>query len=54
VSDQELHLRKIIDQLERENAALEKLIISEGYIITRFRGEMALCRDPWHKPKEQP
>ncbi len=39
-------------ELERENAALEKLIIKEGYIITNFNGEMALCRDPWHQPKE--
>jgi hypothetical protein len=39
-------------KLERENAALQKLIIKAGYIITNFDGEMALCRDPWHQPKE--
>lgn len=39
-------------ELERENAALQKLIINAGYIITNFNGEMALCRDPWHQPKE--
>jgi regulator of replication initiation timing len=39
-------------QLERKYAALEKLIIKVGYIITTFNGEMALCRDPWHQPKE--
>ncbi len=39
-------------QLERKYAALEKLIIKVGYIITTFDGEMALCRDPWHQPKE--
>jgi uncharacterized protein YlxW (UPF0749 family) len=42
-----------VKQLERENAALEKLIIKAGYIITNFNGEMALCRDPWHQPKEE-
>jgi plasmid stabilization system protein ParE len=42
-----------VKQLERENAALEKLIIKVGYIITTFDGEMALCRDPWHQPKEE-
>ena len=41
-----------VKQLEREYAALEKLIIKVGYIITTFNGEMALCRDPWHQPKE--
>jgi len=40
-------------QLERKYAALEKLIIKVGYIITNFNGEMALCRDPWHQPKEE-
>ncbi len=40
-------------QLERKYAALEKLIIKVGYIITTFNGEMALCRDPWHQPKEE-
>ena len=40
-------------QLERKYAALEKLIIKVGYIITTFDGEMALCRDPWHQPKEE-
>lgn len=40
-------------QLERKYAALEKLIIKMGYIITTFNGEMALCRDPWHQPKEE-
>jgi hypothetical protein len=40
-------------ELEREYAALESLIIKEGYIITNFNGEMALCRDPWHQPKEE-
>jgi len=42
-----------VKQLERANAALEKLIIKVGYIITNFNGEMALCRDPWHQPKEE-
>ena len=42
-----------VKQLERANAALEKLIIKVGYIITTFNGEMALCRDPWHQPKEE-
>jgi hypothetical protein len=42
-----------VQQLERENAALQKLIIKAGYIITNFNGEMALCRDPWHQPKEE-
>jgi hypothetical protein len=42
-----------VKQLERENAALQKLIIKAGYIITNFNGEMALCRDPWHQPKEE-
>ena len=42
-----------VRQLERENAALQKLIIEAGYIITNFNGEMALCRDPWHQPKEE-
>ncbi len=41
-----------LKQLERKYAALEKLIIKVGYIITTFDGEMALCRDPWHQPKE--
>ena len=40
-------------QLERKYAALEKLIIKVGYIITTFNGEMALCRDPWHQAKEE-
>ena len=83
MSDQEHHLRTLIQTLERENAdlraklacldgftnwvcscggtdckgqeenaALQKLIINAGYIITNFNGEMALCRDPWHQPKE--
>ena len=42
-----------VKQLERENAALQKLIIKAGYIITNFNGEMALCRDPWHQQKEE-
>jgi hypothetical protein len=42
-----------MEQLERKYAALEKLIIKVGYIITTFNGEMALCRDPWHQPKEE-
>ncbi len=42
-----------VKQLERANAALEKLIIKVGYIITTFNGEMALCRDPWHQQKEE-
>jgi len=42
-----------VKQLERENAALQKLIIKAGYIITNFNGEMALCRDPWHQAKEE-
>jgi hypothetical protein len=42
-----------VKQLERKYAALEKLIIKAGYIITNFNGEMALCRDPWHQPKEE-
>jgi hypothetical protein len=42
-----------VKQLERENAALQQLIIKAGYIITNFNGEMALCRDPWHQPKEE-
>ena len=54
----EIQSREAIGELTRlrnENAALEKLIIKEGYIITNFNGEMALCRDPWHQQKkEQP
>jgi hypothetical protein len=42
-----------VKQLERKYAALQKLIIKAGYIITNFNGEMALCRDPWHQPKEE-
>ena len=42
-----------VKQLERANAALQQLIIKAGYIITNFNGEMALCRDPWHQPKEE-
>ena len=42
-----------VQQLERKYAALEKLIIKVGYIITTFNGEMALCRDPWHQQKEE-
>jgi len=42
-----------VQQLERENAVLQKLIIKAGYIITNFNGEMALCRDPWHQQKEE-
>ena len=52
----EIQSREAIGELTRlrnENAALEKLIIKEGYIITNFNGEMALCRDPWHQPKEE-
>jgi len=49
----ELALRTTIAELQRENAALESLIIKAGYIITNFNGEMALCRDPWHQPKEE-
>lgn len=41
------------DRLFKENVALQKLIIKAGYIITNFNGEMALCRDPWHQPKEE-
>ena len=54
----EIQSREAIGELTRlrnENAALEKLIIKEGYIITNFNGELALCRDPWHdRRKEQP
>ena len=42
-----------LENLKRHNSALEKLIIKAGYIITNFNGEMALCRDPWHQPKEE-
>jgi hypothetical protein len=42
-----------VKQLERANAALQQLIIKAGYIITNLNGEMALCRDPWHQPKEE-
>ncbi len=49
----EAALRDTIADLQRENAALQKLIIKAGYIITNFNGEMALCRDPWHQPKEE-
>ncbi len=52
----EIQSREAIGELTRlrnENAALEKLIIKEGYSITNFNGEMALCRDPWHQPKEE-
>ena len=52
----EIQSREAIGELTRlrnENAALEKLIIKAGYIITNFNGEMALCRDPWHQPKEE-
>ncbi|NBW08453.1 MAG: hypothetical protein EBR82_10530 [Caulobacteraceae bacterium] len=41
-----------IAELKKENAALKKLIIEVGYIITYFNDEVALCRDPWHRPKE--
>ena len=51
-AERELALRAKVETLERGNAALEKLIIEAGYIITSFNGEMALCRDPWHQPKE--
>ena len=51
-AERELALRTKVETLERGNAALEKLIIEAGYIITNFNGQMALCRDPWHQPKE--
>jgi len=51
-AERELALRAKVETLERGNAALEKLIIEAGYIITNFNGEMALCRDPWHQPKQ--
>ena len=51
-AERELAMRAKVETLERGNAALEKLIIEAGYIITNFNGEMALCRDPWHQPKE--
>ena len=51
-AERELALRTKVETLERGNAALEKLIIEAGYIITNFNGEMALCRDPWHQPKQ--
>ena len=50
--ERELALRAKVEMLERGNAALEKLIIEAGYIITNFNGQMALCRDPWHQPKQ--
>ena len=51
-AERELALRAKVETLERGNAALEKLIIEAGYIITCFDGKLALCRDPWHQPKE--
>jgi len=48
-----MKLLRELQSLTAERAALEKLIIKEGYIITNFNGEMALCRDPWHQPKEE-
>lgn len=51
-AEREFALRAKVEMLERGNAALEKLIIEAGYIITNFNGAMALCRDPWHQPKE--
>ena len=52
-SEREAALLGKVETLQREYAALESLIIKEGYIITNFNGEMALCRDPWHQPKEE-
>ena len=47
-----MKLLREIQSLEKEADTLRQLIIKEGYIITNFNGEMALCRDPWHQPKE--
>jgi cell division protein FtsB len=52
-SEREAALLAKVETLQREHAALESLIIKAGYIITNFNGEMALCRDPWHQPKEE-
>ena len=52
-SEREAALLSKLETLQREYAALENLIIKTGYIITNFNGEMALCRDPWHQPKEE-
>jgi hypothetical protein len=46
-------LLREIQSLEKEADTLRELIIKEGYIITNFNGEMALCRDPWHQQKEE-
>jgi cell division protein FtsB len=51
-SEREAALLAKVETLQREHAALENLIIKAGYIITNLNGEMALCRDPWHQPKE--
>jgi hypothetical protein len=48
-----MKLLREIQSLEKEADTLRELIIKEGYIITNFNGEMALCRDPWHQPKEE-
>ena len=48
-----MKLLREIQSLEKEADTLRELIIKEGYIITTFNGEMALCRDPWHQPKEE-
>ena len=52
-SEREAVLLAKVETLQRKHAALESLIIKAGYIITNFNGEMALCRDPWHQPKEE-
>ena len=48
-----MKLLRELQSLEKETDILRELIIKEGYIITNFNGEMALCRDPWHQPKEE-
>ena len=52
MSDQEHHLRTIIETLERENAALRELIVKKGYIVTYFNGTVGLARDPYYKPEK--
>lgn len=50
-----MKLLRELQSLEKETDILRELIIKEGYIITNFNGQMALCRDPWHqRRKEQP
>lgn len=42
-----------LGKLQRENAGMRELIVKEGYTITYFNDEIALYRDPWHKPKKE-